>query len=566
MTSSPRFPWPAILAAGTLTACASGAPTNSSGDDGGPVGSSDATAFASNDSAADGTVDSASSHDGSGGASDGPSSGSGDSSVDGRADSGSADGGSSGASDGGSDAGSDAPSSGGGDASPDGAGDTGSSTGGSDAASDAPSSGGSDGSVDGAGDGSQGGSDSGLSEAGDASDDGAGSCAANAQYPQTSFVNLAPPMGAPLNRSENDAIPGDAGVSPQGWNFYQIGGAMCRDGSPNGFYVRYTTSTKLMIYLEGGGACSSQHFCDHNPANLNQIFPGGSATEGQTIGGSLLTVAGLQQPYTTGIFDNTNSANPFQTWNEIYIPYCTGDVHFGTLTNVTIPGVTAPQQFVGYLNMQKFIGRIVPTFPNLDQVVLSGASAGGFAAGLNFGMVQDAFGSVPVTVLDDSGPPFSSQYLAPCLQKQWRDTWGFDAALPSDCAECTQPDGGGLTNIVYYWLHKYPRATVGLVSTVQDEVMRLFFGAGDNNCATNDPNLLALSPYPAAQYEQGLMDLRTTFACTGRLATYYIAGANPTYHQHIFRQADFFGALAGNVTMAAWTSDLVNGRITQVGP
>ena len=185
---------------------------------------------------------------------------------------------------------------------------------------------------------------------------------------QTQFVNLAPPMGAALDPKENDPVPGaDAGMSaPSGWNFYGSDGAICRDGSPAGFYVRYNpSSTKLMIYLEGGGVCLSPHFCDHNPKNMNEVFPGGSLN-GESFAGSLMTQAGLQAPYTDGIFDNTNSANPFQNWNQVYIPYCTGDAHAGTITSTLADGVNPFQMdtwhFVGYLNMQKFIGRLVPTF------------------------------------------------------------------------------------------------------------------------------------------------------------------------------------------------------------
>jgi hypothetical protein len=185
-------------------------------------------------------------------------------------------------------------------------------------------------------------------------------------------------------------------------------------------------------------------------------------------------------------------------------------------------------------------------------------------------MVQDAFGHVPVTAIDDSGPPFSSMYLAPCLQQQWRTLWGFDAALPSDCSECNAPDGSGLTNIVYYWRRKYPNAKVGLISSMDDEVIELFFAQGISDCASNDPNILVLgsllmpdgTAYPNSMFEAGLMDLRDTFSCTGALATYYIAGSN---HQHIFR-SEFFQTLAGTQTLAGWTSDFLSGNLTQIGP
>jgi hypothetical protein len=416
-------------------------------------------------------------------------------------------------------------------------------------------------------------------------------CPANV-FTQATFVDLAPPMLAPLDRSHGDPLPdGGTGTVPSGWNFYQIDGAVCRDGSANGIYVRYTSSTKLVIYLEGGGACSSPHFCDHNPANIFQVFSGGSLN-GESFAGSLLLQTGLQAPYTTGIFDTSNAANPFKDYNQVYVPYCTGDVHFGTNDNFMmadgiLPTVMHQEHFVGYKNMQKFIGHLVPTFTNVDQVVLAGSSAGGFASGLNYGMVQDAFGSVPVTGLDDSGPPFTDvKYLPACLQKQWRDTFGFDGAFPSDCAECKASDGSGLTNVVLYYHHKYPNAKFGLVSSVHDQIIRLFFAAGSSNCQTNDPNLLSglglqggdVPSYPGPLFAMGLDSIRAQFVCTGALSSYYIGTGDPdasdsngsidTLHQHIFRDR-FYQPLAGagQPTVAQWTADLVGGKpVSQVGP
>jgi hypothetical protein len=449
------------------------------------------------------------------------------------------------------------------------------------------------------------GDDAGAGQAPPSGDDG--SCPATSEYPQTSFVSLAVTLGPKLDPSENDAIPssnaadggdadaGTAKTAPAGWNFYGKDGALCRDGSPAGFYVHYAQSDKLFIYLEGGGACDNVSFCNHNPANITSVFPGGAPTQGQSILGSLVVVPGLQAPYvptpahgstaaySPGIFDFTNSANPFKDWNGVYVPYCTGDVHFGTADNVDIPtdGVhpaLSNQHFVGHLNLQKFIARIVPTFPNMSQVVLTGTSAGGFGAGLNYGMVQDSFGtSVPVVVLDDSGPPFSEQYFPACLQKAWRSVWGFDAALPSDCKECFESDGSGLTNVVYYWLRKYPNVSFGLVSTMQDAVIRLFFAQGNNNCSSQNATWDGLVQILGAgttgtSYIAGLDDLQSTFQCTGHFGGYLIGGKNPdyehpTFHQHIFRD-EFYEAITndGGITMAQWTSDLIGGKVEIVGP
>ncbi|HEX4351367.1 MAG TPA: pectin acetylesterase-family hydrolase, partial [Polyangiales bacterium] len=392
------------------------------------------------------------------------------------------------------------------------------------------------------------------------------------------YVNLAPPMGDPLDGKGMDLTP----PAPTGWIWYEIAGAQCRDGSATGFYVHSGTANKLLIFLEGGGACSNNGFCNFNPPNVASSLAG----DGQTVLGTALgTIPGRQQPgiYTqadhtgapAGIFDFSNTDNPFKDWSEIYVPYCTGDVHFGTMKNGTVPGLTTPQQFVGYLNMKLFIGRIVPTYKSkVDQVILSGSSAGSFGAALNLSMVQDSFGDVPVDVIADSGAPFDDMHMPVCMQKRWRDSWGLNDALPPDCADCRNSDGGGLRNLADFLLKKHPMAHLGMISRMQDEVMRLFFSVGNNDCMnydTADPIGITLGQvldptalFPAQTYTDGLNELRTTYTPTGRLSTFWIMGPNPTYHQHLFRQS-FYDSMNGS-SIAAWASGFITGKIEQVGP
>jgi hypothetical protein len=392
------------------------------------------------------------------------------------------------------------------------------------------------------------------------------------------YMNLAPLMGTPLDGKGKDLTP----PAPAGWTWYDIQGAICRDGSQSGFFVHNGSARKLLIYLEGGGACTDDHFCAFSPANVNQVVAGDGMTVPSTTLGA---IAGRQQPgvYTTGahdgapsgIFDFANAANPFKDWSQVYIPYCTGDMNFGTRRDGSVANLSG-QQFVGYLDMKMFISRIVPTFiDKISRVVLTGASAGGFAAALNFSMVQDSFGSVPVDLIDDSGPLFDDKFIAACMQKRWRDQWGFDGSLPADCTDCRQADGGGLLHMADFLFKKHPNAHVAILSGMQDEVIRLFYSMGLKDCSTYDqadpfgiavgqlldPNAL----FSAQTYTDGLNDLRAKYVSTGRFATYYIGGMNPNYHQHLFR-AEFTMDGFGTVTEAQFASDFLNYKMTQVGP
>jgi hypothetical protein len=387
------------------------------------------------------------------------------------------------------------------------------------------------------------------------------------------FADMTPPMGAPLDPAQGTTL---SPPPPAGWTWFPIDGTQCRDGSPAGIFVRFASSDKLFVYLEGGGACTNLGFCNFNPPNVNSVISG----DGQTVLGSALgVIAGRQQPgafeagVLNGIFNTQNAQNPFKDYNGVYIPYCTGDVHSGTRRDATVPGVTAPQQFVGHFNMQKFVGRIVPTFKDrVNRVIVTGASAGSYGAAMNFSMLQDAFGSVLVDALLDSGPPLSDQYMPVCMQKRWRETWGLNDALPPDCSECRQPDGGGIvTSLAAYLMAKHPNSRIALISSMQDEIIRLFFSMGLDNCSTfdtADPILITLNPaafYPAADYTAGLNDLRTTYESTGRFATYFLGGLNATFHQHVWR-ARFADPSAGTVSIAQFVTDFLDGRLTHIGP
>jgi hypothetical protein len=69
----------------------------------------------------------------------------------------------------------------------------------------------------------------------------------------------------------------------------------------------------------------------------------------------------------------------------------------------------------------------------------------------------------------------------------------------------------------------------------------------------------------AAPYEAGLLDLRARYAGTGRFATYFLGGANATFHQHIWRTR-FTDASAGTESIAAFVTHFLDGQLEHVGP
>jgi len=389
----------------------------------------------------------------------------------------------------------------------------------------------------------------------------------------------------------NSGSKGDAGVAPGGdggvtateppkdgekfgeWTYYEVAGAVCRDGSPAGYYIRPGSSKNLMIFLNGGGVCYDDFFCGINPPNVNSSLPGETllAASLDIISGALLPVR--QQPTDNGIFKK-DAQNPVGDWSMVYVPYCTGDVYGGTKANASVPkaALLEPQQFVGYRNIGLFLEHFGKPYKGAaDKVLLTGSSAGGFGTLLNFDRTQDFFGDdSTVYAVTDSGIPFRDEFLEPCLQKEWRELWGLNDALPKDCKGCFDPTGGGLATGLgeYIFRDKYKKRKVigGGVSSKQDEVIKLFFSAGLNECTTSPvldvvPAAIGLGSYPVDRYPAGLKDFLDNVAGREKVASYGLEGS---LHQHLFRDR-FFEVNGVGTSIAEWLGKILDDEPTHVG-
>jgi hypothetical protein len=358
---------------------------------------------------------------------------------------------------------------------------------------------------------------------------------------------------APIpDASASDAAPFDktpiTGLPAMTWKYVPIEGAMCRDGSATGIGVNMNPGSKnLMIFLEGGGACFNALTCGMNASSF------GMSNFTTRLGGAM---GG------TGVFDRTDMKNPMADWSFVYVPFCTGDVHAGNKLNATVPGVSGKQQFVGYTNVARYLARIVPTFPGLSKVLLTGVSAGGFGAAVNYLQTAQAFDPVPVYSLDDSGPPMEDPYAAKCLQKEWATLWGFDKTVLAYCgADCPDPTNYTIDATIHV-AKMYPKIPFGLIEDTDDSVITLFYGFGSNNCTA------VLSALSGSTFTEGLLDSRMKLAALPNVGGFIFQGTDHT----TLSGASFDTRTAGSgdaatVNLTDWVSTLVtSGTVTNVGP
>ena len=218
----------------------------------------------------------------------------------------------------------------------------------------------------------------------------------------------------------------DAGpiVAPDDtWTWVDVPGSRCASGTETGFAVNpHAGSTELVIYLEGGGECYDATTCwGPSPSAKNVAGYDESA---------FTSPSNDQLDYPTLA---RSPANPFGAMNMAYVPYCTGDMHAGTLEkDLTVDGGTIPTYFYGANDMDLFLARLAPTFPGLTRVVLLGTSAGGFGTYLSFDKVVKTF-NVRVDIVDDSGPPIAQ--AGQSSNEGLFTVWGI--AAPTGCSPCT---------------------------------------------------------------------------------------------------------------------------------
>jgi hypothetical protein len=284
------------------------------------------------------------------------------------------------------------------------------------------------------------------------------------------------------------------------WSWVDFDEAVCGDGSSTGILINRsaTADAPIMLYMVGGGLCFDQASCFGSgfiPATVSRLSF--NSADAQTL---------QNTEAAEGVFRRDDVDNPFRDFHHVVIPYCTGDIHGGSNIETSY-GV----QHAGYLNMSAFLQRIVPSFPDSPSVVLTGSSAGGFGALINYAQALDDFIDLPVSLLLDSSPPFSNALIPEGFDQTTREAWDLDGAIPDGCESCDS-----FYTTFTYLLDTHPDLRVGLISSLQDQTLRYLIGYG----GSGDPNAIS-----GPQYQQELIALvNDVFAFRDNTRVYLVPG------------------------------------------
>jgi hypothetical protein len=182
------------------------------------------------------------------------------------------------------------------------------------------------------------------------------------------------------------------------------------------FFVKGGTVNNLVVFFDGGGACWHSMNTIYNPTCSLEVDETVEDLEG----------AG-------GIFDTDNPDNPLRDWSFVAIPYCTGDIHWGSNDHFypdylnEYGGGVIPAHHRGFDNFLVVLKWMTEHFRRPHKIFVTGSSAGSYGATLGFPYIQEAFPKSKASLLGDAGNGVVTEEF----QTTDINNWGIQDNLPA---------------------------------------------------------------------------------------------------------------------------------------
>jgi hypothetical protein len=307
------------------------------------------------------------------------------------------------------------------------------------------------------------------------------------------------------------------GLPENVWTWVDVPGTICSDGSPTGLAVNPGPGDTLVLFLNGGGACWDPVTCR---TGLAEGGPYGQA-QFQSDLANVAPGTMLDRSVADGVYGSGATL--------VFIPYCTGDVHWGDSTN-DYPGVRT-WHHAGEPNLTADVGWLAARIVAPGRLVVSGSSAGGYGTLLAHDLARTAWPTAKGYLIDDAGPPLVGDDIPAVERAAWYISWRLDLTLAPICPACRDD----LSQILAAVASRYPDDRIALLSSRRDLVISAF---------------LLQTPAGFENALLQLVDQRITPLPNGR--AFLVGGSD---HALLRRPASY---TAGGVSLPSWLGQMVN--------
>jgi hypothetical protein len=205
------------------------------------------------------------------------------------------------------------------------------------------------------------------------------------------------------------------------WEKHELPDTLCGNNSQYKFWTNFSnTSDNLVVVLEPGGACWDYDSCTGATGVMGAANPNGLPDDHYSLA-----------PFISPFLNRGDDTSPSIDWNYVYVPYCTGDVHTGNATanyenDDASDGVVFHHD--GHSDMEKVTAWIDSQFTHVPKMLVTGCSAGGVGALVNYHMLRNGVHAAEKGyLLDDSGPVFPSSGYSGLMHAKIRSAWNLDS-------------------------------------------------------------------------------------------------------------------------------------------
>jgi hypothetical protein len=307
------------------------------------------------------------------------------------------------------------------------------------------------------------------------------------------------------------------------WQTIEPGGeTACSDGSAYRFFVQRGDPAKLLVEFEGGGGCWSADTCQLD------IYT-------RRVGG---------EPGGQGIYDRANPENPFRDFTHVYVPYCTGDLHWGNAVhNYTALLGPYTMRHKGAANAAAALQWASANVLAPQKLAVAGCSAGGYGATHWAAHLIARYPGASAVHLSDSAAGVAPTGFFQTLIPAWNLTGAaWPNFIPSVALDRIDPSRFGLADLYSGIAGHYPLAAFSQFNHLQDTTQTFFYGLTRGSIVT---------PQEWSAQMQG--QLAAIRAANANFSSYLAPGA-----QHcIINRPEFYTTQVDGVRFSEWVSRLL---------
>jgi len=316
-----------------------------------------------------------------------------------------------------------------------------------------------------------------------------------------------------------------------GWTTFAPGGeTRCARGTPFKYFVRRGSVNRVVIDFRGGGACWDQPTCSLTGAN--SLFQEDAEPDAFIA----------DESRARGFYDHNDSRNPFKDWHHVYIPYCTGDIHWGE-NDKTYTNASGDKSFTinhrGATNVKAVLDWVYQNVASPEKLFVTGCSAGAYGSIIWSSYVKNHYKTAKVYQFADSGAGIITDDFFKLSFPSWNASKNFPTFIPG-------VDPTTLTRLpqLYDAIGKhFNDMFLSAYNTTYDENQYFYYKAMGGGTVNEWSEKMLAS---VAQIEAATLNFHA-----------YIA---PDFQHCILPYPEFYDRTSNGVMLINWLSDVINDR------